>query len=288
MSSGRERYLAMEGSVVIPDATSAALVERAPLEQADLKEGTVSPELIAPSEAPAFDDPTFNSSPVVEFLQKRLKALNKKISRLTSYASTDYKKLDDDQKRTLKTLPSLKAVQKELEDVKKLAEIREADLAQELAARRADAEAAKASSTNGASTILSLIRLHACLSNHQPLPVALDFNDAEGEAIFSVCSALINEESDVKEAAVSGLLSGQGTFNDVSYARLLDIVQSFINPPRELTPLPAEPDTTEVASSELASNSHSESKALSGIPTTSGSGTGSFYFMQTSDFKYLL
>ncbi|OJA14501.1 hypothetical protein AZE42_04457 [Rhizopogon vesiculosus] len=286
----------VEGSVVIPNATSAALVERAP-EQADFKEGSVAPELIAPSEAPTFDDPTFKPSPVVGILQKRLKALNKKISRNTSYASTDYEKLDDDQKRTLKTLPLLEAVQKELEDVKKLVETHEADLARELAARRADAEAAEAakvaeaivaaeaSSANRASTILSLIRLHACLSNRQPLPVVLDFNDAEGEAIFSVCSALINEESEVKEAAVSGLLSGQGTFNDVSYARLLDIVQSFLNPPREPTPLPVEPDTTEVASSEHASNSHSESQALAGIPTTSGSGTGSFHFMQASELE---
>jgi hypothetical protein len=130
-----------EGSVIIPDATSAALVERAP-EQAHLREGTVAPELVAPSEAPTFDDPTFRSSPVVEILQKRLKALNKKIvrehiirfsfgiltrlfqSRIASYASTDYEKLDDDQKRTLKTLSSLEAVQKELADVKKLIEVR--------------------------------------------------------------------------------------------------------------------------------------------------------------------
>jgi hypothetical protein len=33
-------------------------------------------------------------------------------------------KLNDDQKRTLKTLPSLEAVQKELEEVKKAIEVR--------------------------------------------------------------------------------------------------------------------------------------------------------------------
>lgn len=69
-----------EGSVVIPDATPAALIERAP-EQANLKEGTVAPEQVALSEAPTFDDPTFKFSPIVEILQKRLKALNKKIVR---------------------------------------------------------------------------------------------------------------------------------------------------------------------------------------------------------------
>lgn len=44
-------------------------------------------------------------------------------SRVASYASTDYEKLNDDQKRSLKTLPSLEAVYKELEDVKKSIEV---------------------------------------------------------------------------------------------------------------------------------------------------------------------
>jgi len=67
----------VEGSVIIPDATPAALAP----EQEVMKEATVAPEPIAPSEAATFDDPTFKSSPVVEILQKRLKALNKKIVR---------------------------------------------------------------------------------------------------------------------------------------------------------------------------------------------------------------
>ncbi|KAG2150828.1 hypothetical protein DEU56DRAFT_778690 [Suillus clintonianus] len=287
-----------EGSVIIPDVASAALVDRAP-EEADLKEGTVAPELVAPSEAPTFDDLTSKSSPVVELLQKRLKSLNKKISRVASYASTDHEKLNDDQKRTLKTLPLLEAVQKELEDVKKLIESHEADLAREMAAKRADAEAAEAvrvadavaaaeaSSASKASAILSLIRLHTCLSTRQPLPAALDFNDAEGEAIFSLCSTLISEESEFKQVALSGLLSGQGDFNGVSYARLLDIVQSFLNPPREPTPLPAEPDAATEVASEPSSDSHTESQPIAGIPPVSGSlsGTGSFHFMQASELE---
>ncbi|KAG1861611.1 hypothetical protein DFJ58DRAFT_777566 [Suillus subalutaceus] len=286
-----------EGSVIVPDTTPAALVDRAP-EEADVKEGAVAPELVAPSEAPTFDDLTTKSSPVVELLQKRLKALNKKIARITSYATTDHEKLDDDQRRTLKTLPSLEAVQKELKDVKKLIESHEADLAREIAAKRADAEAAEAvriadsvaaaeaSSASRASAILSLIRLHACLSNRQPLPVVLDFDEAEGEAIFSVCSTLLTEESESKQAILSGLLSGQGDFNGVSYARLLDIVQSFLNPPREPTPLPAEPDAVTEVASEPSSNSHTESQPIAGIPTASSlSGTGSFHFMQASELE---
>ncbi|KAG1861607.1 hypothetical protein DFJ58DRAFT_251797 [Suillus subalutaceus] len=45
----------------------------------------------------------------------------------------DHEKLDDDQRRTLKTLPSLEAVQKELKDVKNLIESHEADLARGIA-----------------------------------------------------------------------------------------------------------------------------------------------------------
>ncbi|KAG1864054.1 hypothetical protein C8R48DRAFT_707729 [Suillus tomentosus] len=286
-----------EGSVIIPDATSAAPVDRAP-EEADVKEGTVAPELVAPSEAPTFDDFTPKSSPVVELLQKRLKAMNKKMSRVASYAAMEHEKLNDDQKRTLKTLPLLEAVHKELEDVKKLIESHEADLARETATRRAEAEAAEAvrvadsvaaaeaSLAGKTSAILSLIRLHTCLSNRQPLPVALDFNEAEGEAIFSVCSTLITEESELKQIVLSALLSGQGDCNGVSYARLLDIVQSFLNPPREPTPLPAEPDAATEAASEPSSNSHTESQPIAGIPTTSIlSGTGSFHFMQASELE---
>ena len=44
-------------------------------------------------------------------------------SRISIYAATDPEKLNDDQKRTLKTLPTLEAVQKELGEVKKAVEV---------------------------------------------------------------------------------------------------------------------------------------------------------------------
>jgi hypothetical protein len=69
-----------EGSVVIPDATSPDLIERAP-EENDVKEENVAPELPAASEAPTYDEVNPKSSPVIEVLQKRMRALNKKIVR---------------------------------------------------------------------------------------------------------------------------------------------------------------------------------------------------------------
>ncbi|KIK31818.1 hypothetical protein CY34DRAFT_19538 [Suillus luteus UH-Slu-Lm8-n1] len=116
--------------------------------------------------------------------------------------------------------------------------------------------------------------------------VPLDFNEAEEEAIFSVCSTLITKESEFKQAILSGLLSGQGDFTGVSYARLLNIVQSFLNPPREPTLFPAEPDAATEVASGPSSNSHTESQPIAGIPTASSlSGTGNFHFMQASELE---
>jgi len=66
----------VEGSIVLPDATLADVVEQTP-EQAN--EASVASERVAPLVAPTFGDPILKSGPVVEILQKRLKALNKKI-----------------------------------------------------------------------------------------------------------------------------------------------------------------------------------------------------------------
>lgn len=67
-----------EGSITIPDAPSIALVDRAPNET-DVKEDNVALELVAASEAPTHDELSSKHSPVVELLQKRMRALNKKI-----------------------------------------------------------------------------------------------------------------------------------------------------------------------------------------------------------------
>ena len=48
-------------------------------------------------------------------------------SRISPYATTDVEKLNDDQKRSLKTQPTLDAIQKELGEVKKAIEARWSD-----------------------------------------------------------------------------------------------------------------------------------------------------------------
>lgn len=68
--------------VVLPDAASAALTEKAPTE-IDVKEGSVAPELIAQPEGQApqtpVEDPSLKVTPIVDMLNKRLKQIHKKI-----------------------------------------------------------------------------------------------------------------------------------------------------------------------------------------------------------------
>ncbi|KAF8135572.1 hypothetical protein EV363DRAFT_1159232 [Boletus edulis] len=288
-----------EGSVTIPDAPCAVLVDSAPNET-DLKEDNTVPEPAAASEAPTHDDVNPKCSPVIELVQKRMRALNKKISRVASYAATDFEKLNDDQKRSLKTLPSLEAVYKELEDVKKSIEAHEALLSRDQALKRAEADRAEslkvqeavssaqaglhitlylASCASRTSSMLTLLRLRSVFANGDPLPVVLDIDDTEGSAIFTACDALLSEDSDMKNTILSSFLSGEGDLNGVSHTRLLTIVQSFLNPPREPTPLPAESEPVEAEG-----EAEPVDEPVAGIPG-SLSVSSSFHFMQASELE---
>lgn len=146
-----------DSPVVVPDTAAASVLDKAP-GLSDVKQGVVAPGLVATTSVSASDVPQsaldeegYKPSPVVDLVHKRLKAIHKKIvsscliykftfrlsivlvahfltqftwqARISTYASTPAEKLNDDQKRTLKTLPSLEAVQKELEEVKKAIEV---------------------------------------------------------------------------------------------------------------------------------------------------------------------
>ncbi|KAH7888793.1 hypothetical protein F5I97DRAFT_1855575 [Phlebopus sp. FC_14] len=278
-----------EGSVAAPDGGFEALADRTP-ECDNVKENVVSAELVAASEAPTTDDAFSKPSPIVELLQKRTKAVNKKVSRISGYTSIDYEKLNEDQKKTLKSLPSLEAVQRELEEVKKTIEAHEAELFREQALKRAEAERAEAlkvseaiSSTEALYTartsfLLTLLRLRTHLVNGT-LPISISFDEAEGSAIVTASDTLLGEEGDTKQEIISGLLSGRGELNGVPYIRLLDVVQLFLNPPREPTPLPAEPEP----SLEPTTNGiHDE--PVAGIPGALSVSSG-FHFMQASELE---
>ena len=159
------------------EATSATLTEKTP----ETQEAALAPEVIAQSDSQMSllpeEEVLLKPSPIVDLIHKRLKATTKKIvltlilsntvwlilfsfqSRISIYAATDPEKLNDDQKRTLKTLPTLEAVQKELGEVKKavevcnlfsfiptlfisLLQVHESELVHELTAKRIEVEKA--------------------------------------------------------------------------------------------------------------------------------------------------
>lgn len=75
-----------EPSVAIPDATAAALTDKAPQPE-DLASGALAPELVA-QHTPAISntelESTITLSPIVDLITKRLKTTNKKIVRSPS------------------------------------------------------------------------------------------------------------------------------------------------------------------------------------------------------------
>ena len=124
--------------------------------------------------------------------------------------------------------------------------------------------------------------------------MALDFDDIEGSAIFTACDALLGEENDLKNTILSGFLSGEGDLNGVSCTsvkfkrsrdqltlaldtRMLSIVQSFLNEPREPTPLPAEPEPVEPEAEPV-------NEPVAGIPGSLNV-SSSFHFMQASELE---
>ena len=78
----------VDAPVVVPDAHAAALIDHAPSE-GDVKEGSVASELVARADSAAPVSPGGagepKASPLVDMLQKRLKATGKKIVRMAIF-----------------------------------------------------------------------------------------------------------------------------------------------------------------------------------------------------------
>jgi hypothetical protein len=279
-----------------PITSSAALFEKAP-ETAEAREESLAPEVVARSESQATplpeEDVLLKPSPIVDLVHKRLKATTKKISRITIYAATDSEKLNDDQKRTLKTLPTLEAIQKELGEVKKAIEVHEAELVQELAIKRheadkaekariadavSSAEAALVSKTNG---LLDLVRLRPSLAAGVDISNIAEADEIS--AFISAADALVSEDEELKQATVKSLLFGQ-ELDGVSSSRLLEIAHLAFNPPRAPTP-PVEEEVEEEQPT-LADTTISELEApvpVAGVPVSAVA--GSFRFMQDSEIE---
>ncbi|KAJ6475331.1 hypothetical protein C8R47DRAFT_1323979 [Mycena vitilis] len=281
-----------EPSTPVLESSSAALIEKAP-EPSEIQAGAVAPDLVAqpePETAPAAteEEPLLKPSPIVDLIHKRLKVTSKKISRISTYASTDPEKLNDDQKATLKTLPALEAVQKELGEVKKAVEVHEAQLVSELTQKRQEAEksekmriasavtAAENAALTRASELLNVLRLRSLLASGD-LSVGLE--NAEVSAVFSAGEALLAEGGEIKQAVLTGFMLGQGSYEGISYARLLEITQLSLNPPRALSPI------QENAPEAAAEPAEASVDAATSTQPAGLASSASFDFMQASELE---
>ncbi|EPQ57440.1 hypothetical protein GLOTRDRAFT_110573 [Gloeophyllum trabeum ATCC 11539] len=286
-----------ESPVAVPDATSAALVDKAPTE-ADVREGSVAPELVAKPEDGTQPNEPSKPAPSVELVHKRIKHVGKKIARINTYSSKPPEELNEDQRRTLKTLPGLEAVQKELEEVKKALEALELEEAQEEALRRAEARRAEEQRIAEAiasterefisrtADMLAFLRLPNLLSSGHPSALALNLDDTEGTAVYSATEVLLGEDIDGKHHILNGLYSSEGEFNGVAFSRLLEITRTYLNPPVAPSTVPDEVDASSVAPvSEVGVNGHvpEPQVGVAGVPSFAP--TGGFHFMQDSELE---
>ncbi|KAK0213083.1 hypothetical protein DFS33DRAFT_1286300 [Desarmillaria ectypa] len=255
-----------------------------------VQEATAQEEVPAP---PAEPEVPLKTSPIVELINKRLKATNKKILRISSYATTDPEKLNDDQKRTLKTLPTLEAIQKELTDVKKAVEVHESELAVEIAQKEAEAKkiqeirVKEAIATTEqemivkASQILLFLRFRSLLASGDLLPLQL--SQEEVNLVFSACDVLLGEDRESKNVVVTGLLTGSGEYEETPYSHLLEIANNGLHP-RPPTPAPEEPEISVPDRPDSPVSTATEPAPVSGIPGLPAT-SSSFHFMQASELE---
>ncbi|TFK94620.1 hypothetical protein K466DRAFT_292806 [Polyporus arcularius HHB13444] len=270
--------------VVVPDTTSAALIEKAP-EEADIKEGVVAPQLVAqPSEDAQTPTTDVKPSPVVEMLNKRLRTNGKKISRIQVYQNEPPEKLNEDQKRLLKTLPVLEAVSRELEEVKKAIEVHESEIAQEIAFLKAEAARAEAERIREAvaakeeeyltktAELVTFLRLHPMLTNRHPEALALNLDEQERIAIYSITETLLHHIVHNKGDMIRSIFTGEGEHHGVPYSRVREIQQQFLHP------------STVVAAEAPAQAPAAEDTLPSviGLPPTVGT-SGGIHFIMTDE-----
>ncbi|TEB37274.1 hypothetical protein FA13DRAFT_1809827 [Coprinellus micaceus] len=267
------------------------------------REGSAAPGSAQVGNSPLPDDdggPLL--SPIAELVNKRLKATSKKITRFVGYASMEPEKLNDDQKRSVKSISVLEAVQKELGEVKKVIENYEADLAQGLAAKRLDSERAEkeriqtaistAESTiiSRTSTLLSFLRLSVSFGTapFESAASAVFADDLERGAVYSLAQTLTGADTDsgpeVKDQLLNGFLKLEGEFQGVGFARIDEIVHALLNAPTPIPESPIDDRQQSVSAPSVSGDDRGDPTATAGPGLAqSQSLTGSFHFMQESE-----
>ncbi|KAK2465456.1 hypothetical protein APHAL10511_002528 [Amanita phalloides] len=229
----------------------------------------------------------------IDLINKRLKGTSKKIARITSYASTNPQFLNADQKRFLKTLPTLEAIQKELNEVKNAIEMQETDTVNELIAENREAEKAESAriadtiasvQVDGASQhldsqlqkrfvtrtidLINVLRYSLLASGKSD---ALSTDKTEESIVQDVADALLGTDDDKRRATVEGFLQESGDFNGISYALFVDIAKAGLALPRTAAPPLAEENqegtviATEVAAGVIMPGKHRGLPKMKGI-----------------------
>ncbi|KAM6501981.1 hypothetical protein JOM56_001958 [Amanita muscaria] len=275
----------------VPDASAGALIDKAH-DGADVQKSLLAPDLAAQPEPQTPTIPEeLKPNTVAGLVNKRLKATTKKIARITAYAATDPEKLDDDQKRILKTLPTLEAIQKELVEVKKAVEVYEADFAQEFVAKKLEAERAeraKIAETVAASQnesiqkvadILDLLRLRSLLDAGEVDTPTVD--EHESSALLTITETLLSNDQEKRMPVIRGLLLGAEESNGISCARLTEITQLGLALPRAPTPI-AEPTVEQPEPETELELETAPAVAPVGVPEVAPASKG-FSFVQESE-----
>ncbi|KAH7108083.1 hypothetical protein BKA62DRAFT_680992 [Auriculariales sp. MPI-PUGE-AT-0066] len=265
----------------LPSARAAATIETAPSESAaanGVAAGTVEPSLVASAEdkdelaAPGAKKLSVHS----EAVAKKLRALTKKIQRISTYADLPVGQLNDDQRKTVNTLPQLVYAQKELEEVKKAIEVVDAETAKERAVSDARSEeAAEVSTLAAVGTLFAFIRLSHLLNSEPSISTAA-LAAPERDAIHTAAQQLLSESAHERHAVVSNWVSGSGEISGVEYIRLRQILDDHLAAPAA----PAVPDAPTPAAAETTIVSDEVGGIPAGVSVTS-----SFHFMQDSEVE---
>ncbi|KAG8834678.1 hypothetical protein FRC17_007763 [Serendipita sp. 399] len=218
------------------------------------------------------------NSAVVELVNKRHRTLHKKIQRIKEYSSKPTDTLNEDQKKTLATLPALEASSKEVEAVREAIEAHEAEEAANESRRLAEIEAivkqriADAVSEARSTAISRTVDLVTLI---RELPQLSRSTEGDGAIIAELEAALQERDKSKLETTVGLFIAGQG-----NYSKLIGILNAHLNPP----PRTATPVAEEQPEPEYTRELTPEASAIGGIPPTATM-SGSYHFMQESELE---
>lgn len=142
-------------------------------------------------------------------------------------------------------------------------------------------EAAEAAQRQRTAHLLHFLRLRDLLLASHPSVTFLRLSEPESYAVYSATETLLGDDSDSWGNILHGFLTGTGEYNGITFSRLHEITQLFLNPPR--APTPEEEALEEQTHEDVAQQAESIVAAV-GLPSSLGT-TGAFHFMQEDELE---